>query len=142
MIAINLTLFVELGLFLLFMWVTQRLILMPILAVMDRRDDQVSADDEAAEQQVNEAESLERHYADEITGVRRAASAEIEKARRDGMMARAQAIRERKALGEREVRTIEEAASAAMDTEREQFDALLPGLAERMTERLHLGGRS
>lgn len=142
MIAINFTIFVELGLFLLFMWVTQRLILMPILAVMDRRDDQVSADEETSEQHAAEADSLERRYADEIAGVRRAASAEIDNARREGMMARAAAIRERKAKADREVGTIEEAASGAMDTERKHFDELLPGLTDRMAKQLQLGGGS
>jgi len=142
MIAINFTFFVELGLFLLFMWVTQRVILKPILDVMDRRDDQVAADEKAVEQHAAESESLERHYSDEIAGVRRAASSEIEKARRDGMMARAAAIRERKAEADRAVQTVEEAALTAMNTEREQFDSLLPGLTERMAKQLRLGGES
>lgn len=142
MIAINFTLFVELGLFLLFMWVTQRLILMPLLAVMDRRDDQVNEDEIAAEHRTDEAESLESRYADEIAGVRRAASTEIEKARREGMMARAAAIRERKVAADQAVRIVEEAAMRAMETERQHFGALLPGLTECMANQLHLGVES
>lgn len=142
MIAINFTLFVELGLFLLFMWVTQRLILMPLLAVMDRRDDQVNEDEVAAERHADEADSLESRYADEIAGVRRAASTEVEKARREGMMARAAAIRERKAAADQVVRGVEEAAMSAMETERQQFGTLLPGLTKRMANQLHLGVES
>jgi F-type H+-transporting ATPase subunit b len=142
MIAINFTFFVELGLFLLFMWVTQRIILKPILSVMDRRDDQVTADEAAAEQQAAESESLEGRYADEIAGVRRAASTEIETARRDGMMARAAAIRERKAEADQAVRKVEEAALEAMNIERKRFDSLVPGLSERMAKQLQLGGES
>ncbi len=139
MIAINFTIFVELGLFLLFMWVTQRLILMPLLAVMDRRDDRVTEDEQAAEQRAAEAESLESRYADEIAAMRRAASTQIEQARREGMMARALAIRERKAEADQAVRVVEEAAMGAMETERQQFGALVPGLTERMAKQLHLG---
>lgn len=142
MIAINLTVFVILGMFLLFLWVTQRIILQPILDVMDRRDDQVQTDEDAAEQHAAEAESLEQRYVDEIAHVRRAASAEIEKARREGMMARAAAIRDRKAVAEREVRTVEEAARKAMDEERKKFEALVPGLADRLADHLKLGGGS
>ena len=142
MIAIIFTLFVELGLFLLFMWVTQRLILMPLLAVMDRRDDQVNEDVTAAEHYAAEAESLEGRYADEIAGVRRAASTEIEQARREGMMARAAAIRERKAAADQAVRAVEEAAMSAVESERQQFGSLLPGLTERMAKQLHLGTES
>ncbi len=142
MIAINFTVFVELGLFLLFLWVTQKLILIPILSVMDRRDDQVESDEQTAEKSIEDATSLEQRYADDIAGVRRAASAEIEQARREGMMARAAAVRERKAEADRQVRAIEDTVSAAMDIERQQFDALVPSLADQMAKRLQLRGQS
>jgi len=142
MIAINFTVFVELGLFLLFMWVTQRIILKPILSVMDRRDDQVSADDEAAEKNTADAESLERNYAEKMVGVRRASSAAIENARREGMLARAVAIRERKAVADSEVRAVEETASQAMEIERQQFEALVPDLTDCMARQLKIGGES
>ncbi len=140
MIAINFTVFVELGLFLLFMWVTQRLILGPILSVMDRRDDQERTDKKTAAERTAEAKSLEQRYANDVAKMRRRASAAIEKARRDGMIARAAAIRERKAKADGEVRVIQDATDAALASERLRFDALVPGLAEHMANQLRLRG--
>lgn len=142
MIAINFTVFVILGMFLLFLWVTQKLILQPILDVMDRRDAQVESDENAAEQHTAEADTLESRYAEEIARVRRAASMEIDQARRDGMLARADAIRDRKAVAEREVRTVEEVAREALEVERKQFESLVPGLAVELARQLKLGGGS
>jgi len=142
MIAINLTFFVILGMFLLFLFVTQQIILKPTLDVMDRRDDRVAADEDAAQQHSAEADTLESRYAEEIARVRRAACMDIDEARREGMLARVNAIRERKAAADQEVAAIKDAASDALDAERKHFDELVPGLADRMAQQLHLGGKS
>ena len=58
------------------------------------------------------------------------------------LLARAAAIRDRKAVAEREVRTVEDAAREALDAERKQFESLVPGLAEEFAKQLKLGGGS
>jgi F-type H+-transporting ATPase subunit b len=142
MIDINLTLFVELTLFLLFMWVTHLIILKPALSVMDERDDKIEHDAEAAEKHLDEANTLEQRYADEMSAVRREASAELEKARHDGLVARAAAIRDRKRAGYEEIAAVEAAVAEAVDAERKNYDALVRQLASEMSERLRMGGAS
>ena len=48
MVTLNLTIAVQLALFLLFLAVTNKLVLKPMLAVLDKRDEQVRQDEETA----------------------------------------------------------------------------------------------
>jgi F-type H+-transporting ATPase subunit b len=73
MVTLNLTLVVELVLFLLFLWGTQVFILRPTVKNIDDREEAVEADLEQARADAQEAEQLEAHYRDEVGRIRREA---------------------------------------------------------------------
>ena len=83
MVIVNLTLFVELGLFLLFLWAMQRWVLMPLLAVMDERRAKMAGDADAADAAERRAKELEneiflrRREEREVEAVRKTARAEL-----------------------------------------------------------------
>ena len=140
MVTINFTLFVQLGLFLLFIWVMNRLVLRPALRVMDKRAEAIEDDHASAESDIAKAKSLESRYTSEIAAARRAANVQVERARREVLDARHVALNKRRQQGDEAVAEVEAAANARVDAQRAQFDGLAHQVAERIKEHLGLGG--
>ena len=70
MVTINATLLVELILFLVFLWGTQRYILTPVLKNMDERTDSIENDHAQAESNTTASVALEKKYRHEIAVIR------------------------------------------------------------------------
>ena len=103
MVAINFTIVVQLVLFLTFLWVTNKLVLRPILRVMDERDRTNRENQEASERDTERAQKLESDYAAQIASARRQGVVTVEKARREALNERMQALAARKQAAEDQV---------------------------------------
>lgn len=136
MVTLNLTLLVELGLFLLFVWLVSRLIIAPTVRVMDERDAQLAGDEAQAQQDEEQAAALEKSYTQAIAAARYESSRLLAQARREALARRADAILERRRVEGEAVAAAHAEAVTALKAERPKYPELAAALAERMSEQL------
>lgn len=141
MLSLDFTLVVELLLFLLFLWGTNRAVLRPLLRTMDARQLRMEQDRADAEAAARRAAELDAVYDRRLAAIHREAAGRV----REG---RARAAAERRRRMEelhREAEARVAAEAAAMDAltaqGRARFPELVPGLAEEMARRVGPGGR-
>ncbi len=142
MVALNLTIVVQLLLFLAFLWGTNRLIIRPILRVMDERDEKLEQDAESALRDIADAESMSVRYAREISSARRAATSQIDLARHDATARRLTAVKERAGEADLEVAAAQREAMAKVLAQEDECTRLAPEIRNALAERLGLGGAS
>lgn len=129
MVTLNLTILIQLALFLIFLTVTHKLVLKPMLGVLDQRDEQVRQDEETATASAESAAQLEQKYAGEIGTARRDASVKMAQARRDAITERIDKVNEQRRQIEEEVAQVRLEAEAQLEAERAGFPALAESLA-------------
>jgi len=139
MVTLNLTLFIEVGLFLLFMWAMHRLVIRPLLEVMDGRDDKLAEDRSVAKDAGAEATQLEKQYLLESSRIHREASRDVVRAHRQAQEAHLARLAERKQVGEGELDAVRHEVHDAIVAQSKQFDALSAELANAMAAKL--GGK-
>lgn len=139
MVSLNLTLFIEFGLFVLFLWVANVLIFRPVLRVMDAREAKIKKDESVARAVGEEAQALETRRAAEFAAVRRAASEKVDEARWAALEEFSRKIADRRRRADEEVAAAREEALKQVEAERERCPALVPELAETIAERLGVG---
>ncbi|MCP4640340.1 MAG: hypothetical protein GY851_07910 [bacterium] len=142
MVALNITFFVELILFGIFLWVTNKIVLRPMLKTMDAREDAIRQNETSAESDAETAEQLKAKYTGEIAGARRSATSQIEAARLKALGERMAQLSARRTEAEETVGVVRTEATGKVDAESARCDELAPGLAEAMIDRLGLGGQS
>ncbi len=142
MVSINLTLFVQLALFLIFLGVSNRYFLRPILRTMDAREAKIDDDEESARQLSEEAERLEVYYARELASARRIAADQVEKARRQALERRWHTVAKHKEKTDTEVARLREHLHEDIAAQRATYDKLLPEIVQMIDEQLQAGGRS
>jgi F-type H+-transporting ATPase subunit b len=140
MVTLNLTLLIQVGLFLLFMWGTDRWILRPMLRLVDQRDEQVETDRAQAQESTEKAGELEERYAREISSARRKATFEIERARNEALEERMRQVHERRQKLDENVEEARREALAEAESQRDQFDRLAENLADAMRARVGVTG--
>lgn len=138
MVTLNLTLLVELGLFLLFMGAMHRLVVKPLLRVMDEREERIAADRSGARQQEEESARLEREYSDKIVALHRKASREIVRAHRDTQDAHNMKVRELQKREEVALNEERKQLRAQLEAGKSQHPELIAVLVQAMTEGLGL----
>ena len=85
MITINLTLLIEFGLFILFLWVANKMMFRPILRVMDEREEKITGDTTNAERDSAEAQMAEERFITQITDAHQEAARRLRHAGRRPM---------------------------------------------------------
>ncbi|HIJ64775.1 MAG TPA: hypothetical protein HPP77_02405 [Candidatus Hydrogenedentes bacterium] len=142
MITLNFTFFVQLGLFLVFLWATHRFILRPTLRTMDQREAERKREAEATQQDEEAAEGLENAYAEQLRVFRRRQSQRAEKARRAAQEKHMADLAAHRREADGHVAQAREGAQAELAKERGKLGALAPDLADAIAARLGLkGGR-
>lgn len=136
MVDINLTLLVQAGLFLVFLWAMNAFVFRPLLNRMDERDDQVQGDRRTAEEAAAQAAQLERQYASESASIHREASREVVRAHRKVQEAHLKRVAEVKERGDSELAAVRQEVSAAIAAEKAQYDELAQDLAHAMARTL------
>ena len=94
MVTPNLTFFIEVSLFLLFLWGTARFILRPVLQGLDERAESIDRAREQTEENTNKAETLEADYLKKLSEIRGQADEIYHVARRDTINGHIQAVAE------------------------------------------------
>ena len=138
MVTINLTLFVELGLFLVFLFAMKIFVFAPILRVMDARDAKITGDREAAMTGQEEAVRIEKKYAAAVAAAHRAESYGLVKAHRESQQAHAKRVKELKAEEDVKLAEIHAALMGQIEVERAHYPGLTAQLAQDMGMRLGL----
>ena len=140
MVTINLTIVLQLGLFLLFLWALNKLVLRPVVNSLDAREAALEHDAEAARADASAAQSLESQYAAELSTARTAATVQFERERSAAMDERNQRLARARADGDQAVIEVAREGEAQIEAQRPQFGTLAEQLAQAMAQRLRVKG--
>lgn len=138
MVTLNGTVFVELILFLVFLWGTNRFVFRPIFRVMDEREAAMERDRAVAETMEAEAESLEAAYREEITAARRATNERMRNERHSARNAQLDRIQERRRQADAEVEAVRAEAMKRVDEQRKDYERYVPGIVDAIEEAFKL----
>jgi len=138
MVTINLTLLVETGLFLIFLWMMHRYVFRPILKTMDDRDTQLEVNQIEAQRLEAEAHSLEREFKEKLAALHKEASHRILHVQRKVQEEHLQNIAALKQRETEELRVVRNEAAAQVAEERTHYPELSKELQHLMAVRLHL----
>jgi F-type H+-transporting ATPase subunit b len=141
MVNMGLTLFIQLGLFLGFMWLMNSCVFRPMLRLMDRRDEELEGHQSGTEEANAQAETLETEYHGKIVSIRREASHTAYHARRAAQAAHNEEVVKLRKVEEREVAVAHQEAMAQVEEERRKYPKLTVELAQTITQRLGLEGK-
>lgn len=136
MVSINFTIFVQLALFLLFLWGMQKWVLGPMLQAMDAREEAIDANKAAAQEDTQTAEALEAEYARSMAHARRDSANILREAQATAMQRRNERIRQRRDEVDAIVAQHGAEAAKLVEAERPAFDSLVPKIADAMLARL------
>lgn len=138
MVTINLTLLIELMLFLTFMWAMGKYVFRPLLLIMDQREERLEEDREKKNIESGRAKELELEYTKEVGAIHRKASEEINLQHRKEQGKHNDRIIAFQAEAQKELQNIRANAQAQIETERQKFPALTADLDQQITSRLGL----
>ncbi len=140
MVTPNLTFFIEVGLFLLFLWGTARFILRPVLKGLDERESGIEVAHEQAEENSARAKVLERDYLRNLSEIRGRAEDAYRKARRETRKGHIEAVASAREWGENAVAEVRAEAMGLVEGQRSAVESAVPDIADRIAERLRSGG--
>ena len=142
MIDFNLTLVVQLALFLLFLWGTNALAIRPILKAMDGRAEKIAGDRQAAAEEKRAADELQARWQRDLLEAKRALNDDYRKARRAEQEAHAQALAERRRQADGDLAALRAELDETIARERQAYDRLVPDVAQAMDRIACKGARS
>ena len=140
MVTINFTIFVELGLFLIFLWGTAVFIFRPVLRLLDERERDLEESRVQSEADTEEAQDKESEYASQVAQLRREADETLRAARRAALDVHTTTLSAERHKADDAVSATREVALGQIDEQRGEFAALAPGLADAIEGELNLGG--
>lgn len=140
MVTINLTLLVELGLFLLFLWGTSRFILHPVLKTLDERDAHVEQNHADAGSAREAAASLEEQYAGELADVRRQAELTYRTKRRSAIETQTKQLVGKRHETDEAVAEVRASGAQQIEDQRGAYAALARELADSIARRIGMKG--
>jgi F0F1-type ATP synthase membrane subunit b/b' len=139
MVTLNLTLLIELGLFLVFLWGTARFVLRPVLLTIDTREEEIEADLRKAQSDEADAARLELEYADALAQARMMADDTYRRARLQTLRDHQVFISEERERADATVAAVRIEALRAADEAKPAVLAAAPELANQLTEKLRRG---
>ncbi|HOE66313.1 MAG TPA: ATP synthase F0 subunit B [Candidatus Hydrogenedentes bacterium] len=140
MVSLNVTLFVEIVLFLLFLWVVNRTVFRPLLRVMDQRGVKMAALRASAEAGRAEAERMQALYIEHLTKANQAAAERLRAARLNAYRENRLSLDELREQAEAELAGHREKLADRLDTERETYAAIVPRLLQEMDRQVRMDG--
>ncbi len=136
MVTLNLTLVVELILFLLFLWGTHVFILRPTVKNLDDREEAVEADLQQARVDTQEAERLEVQYRDEIGRIRREADETYRIAHREATLEHLEFLNAERIKADEAVAEARQAVQTQVESVRPELMQGAPSIQSLMSERV------
>lgn len=140
MVTVNLTLLVELVLFLIFLWGAHRIAFKPVVKILDEREEKIAADRQAGEDAAREADSLSKIHSDRIAEVRRAAGREMDGLRREAMQDRLARVQKRQQEADAAIDELRGRLAEEIAQQRSAYDAVMPDLVNRIKGQVVTGG--
>lgn len=140
MITVNLTIIVEMVLFLLFVAVATKLVWGPLMNVVHKRNDTIQGDHEYATRSLSEAERLREEYRSQLSETDQRAARQIYDATYNAHRERRNLISELKAKADAELSAHRESLQKEVTEQRKRFPELLPTLIEEMDRQVRTGG--
>jgi len=140
MIALNFTLVVQLLLFLLFLYVTNKVVIRPLLKTMDARSAKVEEDQAAADADRKEAERVEAAVKDRLTGIHQEDALRLRKARQDEYQKNRGVLEEMKRRANADVDAYRAQMDRRVEEERRNYPQLVPSIVEAMDRRVNTEG--
>lgn len=142
MVTLNFTLFIELALFLTFLWGTSRFILPQVVQLLDARERAIEADHAQAQADIESAQESERQFDREMAAIRRDADDHVRKETRGAINAFAATLGARKTECDAAVADVRAAAMKEVDAQREACETIAPELAKLISEQLGTEGNA
>jgi len=142
MVTPNLTFFIEVSLFLLFLWGTARFILRPVLQGLDERAESIDRAREQTEESTNKAETLEADYLKKLSEIRGQADESYHVARRDTLKGHNEAVADAREWADQAVAEVREEARGLVEGQRSAIQDAVPEIAELIASRLRSGRSS
>ena len=140
MVSLNLTLAVEMVLFLIFSVVARRLVFVPLHRMLLDRHAKVHQDEEQAQKDREEADRIQQLQADRLAEAQRLGTQRLREARFNAYRQnRDEADEQRKKL-DADVAAFNARIHAQVDQERKQYPRILPGLVETMDRQINAEG--
>lgn len=136
MVTINFTLVIELGLFLLFLWGTQRYIFGPVLKSVDDREEGIERDTADAEAENTEADMAEKKYRHDIAVIRRQADAEVHAARTKSQNEHTRFLSDERTRADQSILEARRDAEQLVEQQHEEIMAQVPDLVARIEDNL------
>lgn len=130
MVTINLTIVIQVLLFLVFMWTMNKWVFAPVLTLLDARRETVERDKKQAGEAQETAVRLERKYAVEIAAIHREASQQVVQAHRAAQEAHNERVLKLKQEAEAELREVRERVMGEVSEQRKQYPSCVPELAD------------
>ena len=140
MVTLNLTLVIEVGLFLIFLWGTARFILRPVLRTLDERDAVIEQDHAQAAVDMEEANTLESQYARELLDIRQRADKAYRDARHETRKGHADAVAKANEWADQAVAEAHDKATRLVAGQRSALVKAVPEVAGLIAERLRSVG--
>jgi F-type H+-transporting ATPase subunit b len=138
MVTLNLTIIVEVVLFLVFLWALNRWIFSPVVEHMDSRDARLEEDRAKSVSESEQAEALEKDYARRIASINREAVLRINRELREAQQDHLRQINEFRKTEEQELAGVRAAVNRQIEAEREQFPELAAGLSRAIAGKIGL----
>lgn len=136
MVSLNFTLVVELILFLLFLWGTNRFILRPTVKTIDEREELVQRNEELTAHDLADAEALEQQYAARLSELYRQTEDRVRAARHAANNARIDRIQQSMRQADAEITRFREELMARVDEQTPEARRLATQVAEEIEAHL------
>ncbi len=140
MVTINLTLLVELVLFLVFLWGTARFIVPRVVDTLDERERSIQDAQTVSKIDTEISQRLEQRYAAKLTAMRRAAEDEFRLARRAAMDTHDAQLAAKRAEADIEVEHVRDTATREFEEQRDASADAAQELGAIVTRQLGLDG--
>lgn len=141
MVSLNFTLVVELLLFLLFLWGTNRFILRPTVKTIDEREQLVKHNEEFTARDTAEAASLEERRAAELSRLYRETEERVREARRTAMNARLDRLQQEMKEADAEIARYRAELAAQVEQQKSDARSIAPEIAAAIEAQLDRGAR-
>lgn len=140
MIQFNFTLIVEMVLFLVFLWVTNKFMFRPLRRVMDERDAKIGGDKSSAAQDTAEAQRLSAQYIERLTEADQSAAARLRQTRYEAYQRNRSELDALRHQADSDVGAFRESIEHQLAEERRKYAELVPGLVEAMDRQIRAEG--
>jgi len=140
MVSSNLTIVVELALFLVFYAVSRRLIFAPLHRLMLDRQARIRREEDLAQKDQIEADRLQQLQAEQLATTQQQGAQRLRDARFNAYRQNRVEAEERRQYADAEITAFHARIQAQVQRERQRYDQVLPDLVEAMDRQVNVEG--